>query len=69
MTNLKRTLTNLQRLNSQLQLPNYVKSGVLSMIVVNIYLDTTMFQKLLLYAYFIRNIVMELPSDILKHLL
>lgn len=69
MTNLKRTLTNLQRLNSQLQLPNYVKPGVLSMIVVNIYLDTTMFQKLLLYAYFIRNIVMELPSDILKHLL
>lgn len=69
MTNLKRTLTNLQRLNSQLQLPNYVKPGVLSMIVINIYLDTTMFQKLLLYAYFIRNIVMELPSDILKHLL
>lgn len=69
MTNLKRTLTNLQRLNSQLQLLNYVKPGMLSMIVVNIYLDTTMFQKLLLYAYFIRNIVMELPSDILKHLL
>lgn len=69
MTNLKRTLTNLQRLNSQLQLPNYVKPGVLSMIVVNIYLDTTMFQKLLLYTYFIYNIVMELPSDILKHLL
>lgn len=69
MTNLQRALTNLQRLNSQLQLPNYVEPGELSMTVVNIYSDTTMFQKLLLYTYFIRNIVMELPSDISKHLL
>lgn len=60
MTNLKRALTNLQRLNSQLQLPNYVEPGEPSMTVVNTYSDTTMFQKLLLYTYFIRNSVMEL---------
>lgn len=69
MTNLKRALTNLQRLNSQLQQLNYVGPEELSMTVVNIYSDTTMFQKLLLYTYFIRNIVMELRSDISKHLL
>lgn len=69
MTNLKRALTNLQRLNSQLQQLNYVEPEELSMTVVNIYSDTTMFKKLLLYTYFIRNIVMELSSDISKHLL
>lgn len=69
MTNLKLALTNLQRLNSQLQQLNYVEPEELSMTVVNIYSDTTMFKKLLLYTYFIRNIVMELSSDISKHLL